>query len=93
MALDAELAVLFGREVLAQAKQVPLDALEVDAELVAEGARQLRQAGGQPVRQRAIVQAMDEETALALCKWCREPDMGYRLQAQAGLDFKNRPDL
>lgn len=82
MALDAELLVLFGREVLAQAKQVRLEALDVDAELVAEGARQLRQAEGQPVRQRAIVQAMDADTALALCKWIRERDMGRLLQAQ-----------
>lgn len=83
MALDAELAVLFGRSVLTQAKRVSLDELEVDAGLVAEGARQLRQATGQPMRQRAIVQAMDADTALALCKWLREPDMGERMLEQA----------
>lgn len=74
MTLDAELAVLFGRQVVAQSKQVRLEDMAIEAELVAEGARQLREAGGQPVRQRAIVQAMDEDTALALCKWIREPD-------------------
>ena len=83
--LDAELAVLFGRSTLAQAKQVRLEALEIDAELVAEGARQLRQAGGQPVRQRAIVQAMDEDTALVLCKWILEPDMGQQLHNRSVL--------
>lgn len=82
MAIDTELAVLFGRSMLAQAKQVSLDELEVEADLVAEGARQLREAIGQPMRQRAIVQAMDSDTALALCKWLREPDMGQRMAAR-----------
>ena len=83
MTLDAELTVLFGRSVLEQSK-LPL---EVDAERVAEAARQLREAEGEPVKQRAIVKDLDADTALALCKWLREPDMGRRLQEEARRDF------
>ena len=43
----------------------------MDAELVAEGARQLLEQMGRPAEQRKIVQGMDNDTALALCKWVR----------------------
>ena len=69
--LDAELAVLFGRSTLEQAKRVSIEDLMPEAELVAEGARQLREAQGQPIKQREIVAGMDEDTALALCGWIR----------------------
>jgi hypothetical protein len=45
--------VLFGGSVLAQAKQIRLEDMGLDADLVAEGARQLLEAEGEPVRQRA----------------------------------------
>ena len=71
--LDREVAFLFGPQVVEQSKRVSIEAMLVEAELVAEGARQLRQQMGHPERQRAIIGAMDEDTALALCKWIREP--------------------
>lgn len=37
------------------------DEVAVEAELVAEGARQLRQQVGHPDKQRAIIRAMDEK--------------------------------
>ena len=71
--LDRELAFLFGRSVLAYSKQMSVEDVAHEAELVAEAARQLRQQEGQPEQQRRIVQAMAEDTAAALCKWIREP--------------------
>jgi hypothetical protein len=71
--LHSEAICLFGRQVVEQAKQVSIEGMAIEAELVAEGARQLRQQTGNPERQRAIIEAMDEETALALCRWIIEP--------------------
>lgn len=72
--LDRELVCLFGRQIVEQSKRISLEAVAQEAELVAEGARQLREQQGQPAHQRAIVQAMAEDTALALCRWIREPE-------------------
>jgi hypothetical protein len=71
--LDMEAVSLFGRQIVEQCKRVSIEVMAVEADLVAEGARQLRQASGQPDKQRAIIKAMDDETALALCRWIVEP--------------------
>lgn len=71
--LDREVAFLFGPALVEQSKRVSIKAMAVEAELVAKGARQLREQGGNPDQQRAIIRAMDLDTALALCKWIREP--------------------
>jgi len=73
--LDAEVVSLFGRALVEQSKQVSIEQMQIEAELVGEGARQLRLESGHPDRQRAIVRAMGLDTALALCKWIREPDL------------------
>lgn len=70
--LTQEAICLFGRQTVEQAKRMRPDEMAIEAELVAEGARQLRQQAGQPDRQRAIIRAMDEETAAALCRWILE---------------------
>ena len=44
----------------------------VEADLVAEGARQLLAHIGEPEAQRRIIEGMDNDTALALCKWISE---------------------
>ena len=67
--LDKELAFLFGRQVVAQIMQLSPE----DIALEAEGARQLIEHKGQPEAQRMIIECMDEVTAMALCKWIREP--------------------
>lgn len=73
--LERELASLFGRQVVEQSKALTPGDLALKANLVAEGARQLRAHSGYPDRQRAIVNAMSKDTVLALCKWIREPDL------------------
>ena len=71
--LEKELAFLFGRSVLAHSKRMSLEDVANEAELVAEGARQLRMQQGQPEQQRRIIMAMAEDAAAALCRWIREP--------------------
>ena len=71
--LDSEALSLFGQRIFEQAKRVSINQMAVEAELVAEGARQLSQQIGSPEQQRAIIRAMDDETALALCRWIIEP--------------------
>jgi hypothetical protein len=67
--LNRELVALFGRDRVAQSELMSLQAMSLEAELVAEGARQLKEHMGQVEAQRLIVQGMDDDTALALCKW------------------------
>ena len=71
--LDKELVGLFGKDVVAKSKQVSIDDMAIEAELVAEGARQLIEQKGKPAAQRSIVSCMDSDTAIALCKWIQEP--------------------
>lgn len=72
--LDKELTALFGKQLVTQSKQLSLDDMALEADLVAEGARQLIEQIGKPEAQRQIVNCMDTDTALALCKWIREPE-------------------
>ena len=71
--LDKELAFLFGKRVVAQSMQLNAEDMALEAELVADGARQLLEHEGYPEAQRMIIECMDELTAMALCKWIREP--------------------
>lgn len=72
--LNSEAVSLFGRHMVEKAKKVSITQMAVKAEMVAEGARQLRQQAGNPEGQRAIIKDMDEGTALALCRWIIGPD-------------------
>lgn len=71
--LQSELVSLFGRETAQAAKKLPVDAIEQQAEQVAEYASRLYKAVGRPEQQRTIVQGMTKSTAMALCKWMAEP--------------------
>ena len=70
--LEHELAFLFGKQVVEQSKKVSIEQMYVEADLVAESARQLLERIGQPVAQRRIIEGMDDDTAMALCKWIGE---------------------
>ena len=70
--LEHELAFLFGKEVVEQSKKISIDQMYIEADLVAEGARQLLEHKGQPEAQRRIIEGMDDDTAMALCKWIIE---------------------
>ncbi len=75
MSIEHELKHLFGHEIAQQSKQLTEDDLVIEVELVAEGARQLKRALHNPIRQREIVRCMATDTALALCQWLRKPDL------------------
>ena len=70
--LEHELAFLFGKQVLEQSQKVSIEQMYVEADLVAEGARQLLEHTGKPEAQRRIIEGMDNDTAMALCKWIGE---------------------
>lgn len=70
--LEHELAFLFGKKVFEQSQKISIDEMYIEADLVAEGARQLLEHTGQPEAQRRIIEGMDHDTAMALCKWIGE---------------------
>ena len=70
--LEHELAFLFGKQVVEQSQKISIEQMYVEADLVAEGARQLLEHTGHPEAQRRIVEGMDDYTAMALCKWVIE---------------------
>ena len=71
--IDSELLGLFGRWTLATAQVKRLDDLNVDRDAIRKVARLIIEDRGHPERQRAIVDALDEDTAVALCIWLRDP--------------------
>lgn len=85
--LDKELVSLFGKQVLAESKSLDLSSIEIEADLVAEGARQLIENNGNPTLQRMIVNCMDNITAITLCKWIREPHMLETLMRKSEIEY------
>lgn len=89
--IDAELTGLFGRWTFATAQVKRLDELNIDPEAVKAAAQRIIEERGHPDRQRAIVDAMDEDTAVALCIWLRDPANASSLLKQArATSRKNR---
>jgi len=71
--IDSELLGLFGRWTLATAQVKRLDDLNVDRDAIRKVAQLIIEDRGHLERQRAIVDALDEDTAVALCIWLRDP--------------------
>ncbi len=71
--IDSELTGLFGRWTFAAAQVRRLDELDVDPEAIKAAAHLIIKERGHPERQRAIVDALDDDTAVALCNWLRDP--------------------
>jgi hypothetical protein len=71
--IDSELAGLFGRWTFAAAQVKRLDDLNVDPDAIKAAAHRIIEERGRPERQRAIVDALDDDTAVALCIWLRDP--------------------
>jgi len=86
--LETELACLFGRETVTQARCTDIADLELDAVFmdgIAETAGQLIQAKGQPRDQRALVEGMGRDKRLVLCMWLIDTDMADKLVSKQGL--------
>ena len=71
--IDSELTGLFGRWTFAAAQVKRLDDLNIDPDAVKAAAHLIIRERGHPERQRAIVDALDDDTAVALCIWLRDP--------------------
>lgn len=79
---DAQMITLFDRWTVASAQGVRIEDLKVDAERVAAAARQVIALRGNAEAQRKLVAAMDDDTALALCVWLRDPSKAVELLAR-----------
>jgi hypothetical protein len=88
--LDAELAGLFGRWTFATAQVRRLDDLNIDPDVIEAAAQRIIDERGHPERQRAIVDALDEDTAVALCIWLRDPANASGLLKQARATSRKR---
>lgn len=81
--LDSELIRLFGRWTFATTQVRRLDDLKADPETIRKTAKLIIEQRGHPDQQRAIVDALDEDTATALCIWLRNPANASDLLKQA----------
>lgn len=71
--IDSELIGLFGRWTFATAQVKRLDDLNIDPDGIRKAAQLIIGERGNRERQRAIVDTLDEDTAVALCIWLRDP--------------------
>ncbi len=88
--VDAELLALFGRWTLATAQVKRLEELNVDLEVIQSAAREVVMQRGHPEAQRAIVDALSEDTAVALCIWMRDSNNAASLVTYAKAAAKKR---
>jgi len=75
--------VLFGRWTFAAAQVRRLDELNVEPDAMKAVAHLIIKERGHPERQGAIVDASDDDTAVALCIWLRDPANASGLLKQA----------
>lgn len=71
MSLQSELKSLFPPNIIRQSKG--LEPEHVDALAVSKAARALLRLKGKPAEQVELVQAMQPDTAAALCRWLADP--------------------
>ena len=88
--IDSELTGLFGRWTFAAAQVRRLDDLNVHPDAVKAAANSIIKERGHPERQRAIVDALDDDTAVALCIWLRNPENAAALLKQARATARKR---
>ena len=88
--IDSELTALFGRWTFASAQVKRLEELNIDPDAIKAAAHLIIKERGNPERQRAIVDALDEDTAVALCIWLRDPANAAGLLKQARATARKR---
>jgi hypothetical protein len=81
--IDSELIGLFGQWTFATAQVKRLDELKIDLDALKTAAQRIIEERGHPERQREIVNAMDDDKAVALCIWLRDPANASDLLKQA----------
>jgi hypothetical protein len=80
--IESELACLFGRETVTQARHTDIVDLRLDADFVdgiAQTAGQLINVKGQPGQQRELVNSLDRDKRLLLCMWLIDTDLAGKL--------------
>ena len=88
--IDSELTGLFGRWTFAAAQVKRLNDLNVDLDAIKAAAQRVIEERGHPERQRAIVDALEEDTAVALCIWLRDPANAAGLLEHARASARKR---
>jgi hypothetical protein len=88
--IDSELLGLFGRWTLATAQVKRLDDLNVDPDIIRKSTQLIIEERGHPDRQRAFVDALDEDTAVAVCIWLRDPANASSLLKHARAKARKR---
>jgi len=78
---DSQMIALFDRWTVAVAQVTRIEELKVGVEGVAAAARRVIALRGDPEAQKLAVAAMDDDTALALCVWLRDPSKAAELLA------------
>lgn len=89
--IDSELIGLFGRWTFATAQVKRLDDLNADLDSIREAAKLIIEQRDHPEQQKAIVDALDEDTAVALCIWLRNPANASELLKQSRAKPPKRP--
>src|SRR5688572_21705050 len=82
---DRELAVLFGNEIVEQARLVDVVDLNLDERMTASisnGLTRLKQLRHDPASQRDLVAGMGAGEKLLLCMWIMEMDLWDRIEAR-----------
>ena len=79
---DSQWIELFDRWTVATAQGTRIEDLKIGADQVAAAVREIIALRGDPVAQRKAVAAMDDDTALALCVWLRDPTRAAEMLAR-----------
>jgi hypothetical protein len=82
--IDTELVGIFGRWTMASAQCTRLEDLQVDPDRIRQAAPAVMDQRGHPERQKALIDEMDDNTAVALCIWLRDPTKAAELVKLAG---------
>lgn len=79
---NEQMIAMFDRWTVAVAQVTRVEDLKVGADAVAVAARRVIALRGDPEAQKKAVAAMDDDTALALCVWLRDPSKAEELLAK-----------
>lgn len=83
---DRELSVLFGRDIVEQARLIDVVDLNLDERMTAsisEGLTRLKQQRYDPAAQKALVAVMEPGERLLLCMWIMEMDLLEKIQSRS----------
>lgn len=80
--LETELGHLFGKNLVALAKQADVTDLNLDSSMLDNlqgAASDLERLSHDPARQRALVKSLGDELAMALCMWLLDNELDIKI--------------